>query len=116
MEKEKVALARADGAAEVAGYAIGVAEDKDLAYLIENTCLHCNKLMDKSEVKILPPSYIQERDQYVSRGVVKRRMMCLRCYNMLRSTAREKVRFDRFRNKGRLGTVKTTLIKILGNQ
>ncbi|MCL5239135.1 MAG: hypothetical protein M1286_01520 [Candidatus Marsarchaeota archaeon] len=109
-------MARQKTAGDEARYATEVAGDKDLVYLIENTCLHCNRLMNKAEVKILPPSYIQDRDQYVNNGVVKRRLMCLHCYNELRSTAREKVRFDRFRNKSRIGAVKTTLVKILGNQ
>ncbi len=112
---DAVALAREKVAGKETEYAMGAGEDRDMAYLIENTCIHCNRLMSKTEVKILPPSYIQERDQYVSGGVVKRRLMCLSCYNMLRSTAREKVRFDRFRNRGRLQTVRTTLVKMLGS-
>ena len=110
------AFARKTSASDEAEYAAEVAEDKDLVYLIENTCIHCNKLMNKSEVKILPPSYIQERDQYVSGGVVKRRLMCLQCYNTLRSTAKERVRFDRFRNRSRIGLVRTALVKILGSE
>jgi hypothetical protein len=73
-------------------YAAGVAEGKDLAYLVENTCIHCNKLMGKGEVKIMPPSYIQERDPYVNRGVVRKRLMCVSCYNVIRATTRERVR------------------------
>jgi hypothetical protein len=110
------AFASKISASDGAEYAAEVAEDKDLVYLIENTCIHCNRLMGKSEVKILPPSYIQERDQYVSGGVVKRRLMCLQCYNTLRSTAREKVKFDRFRNKNRTGFIRTAIVRMLGSE
>ncbi len=110
------AFARKTAASDGAEYAAEVAEDKDLVYLIENTCIHCNRLMSKSEVKILPPSYIQERDQYVSGGVVKRRLMCLQCYNTLRSTTREKVRFDRFRSRNRMQLVRTAIVRMLGSE
>ncbi len=116
IEEGVPAYARKVCASDEAEYAAEVAEDKDLVYLIENTCIHCNRLMSKSEVKILPPSYIQEHDQYVGAGVVKRRLMCLQCYNTLRSTARERVKFDRFRNKSRLGFVKNALVRVLSSE
>ncbi|MDE1854896.1 MAG: hypothetical protein KGH57_01060 [Candidatus Micrarchaeota archaeon] len=114
--EEVPAFARKASATDEAEYAAEVAEDRDLVYLIENTCIHCNKLMSKSEVKILPPSYIQERDQYVSGGVVKRRLMCLQCYNALRSSTRQRARFDRFRSRSGAGIVRTALVKLLGSE
>ncbi len=68
-------------------------EDKDLIYIIENTCMNCNKLMGKLDIKILPPSYIQDRDTYVRNGIVKRRIMCMQCYNEARHSSVSKVRF-----------------------
>ena len=116
-EMEEVpAFARKTAASDEAEYAAEVAEDKDLVYLIENTCIHCNKLMNKSEVKILPPSYIQERDQYVSGGVVKRRLMCLQCYNELRSMTKQRSRFSMLRTRNRTGLVRTTLVRLLGGE
>lgn len=91
-------FARKRPASDGKEYEAAVAEGKDLGYLVENTCIHCNRLIKQSEVKILPPSYIQERDPYVSSGFVKKRLMCINCYNMIRYTSREKVRFDRYRN------------------
>ena len=96
-------------------YAACIAEGKDLAYLVENTCIHCNRLMKKGETKILPPSYVQERDLYVSNGTVKRRLMCVSCYNTIRATAKEKVRFNRYREEGR-PRLFSTAIKLLTNR
>ncbi|MGA3020489.1 MAG: hypothetical protein ABSD68_00885 [Candidatus Micrarchaeales archaeon] len=86
-------FARKKSASDEIEYAVDVAEDKDLVYLIENTCMCCNRLMKKDEIRVLPPKYIQERDPYVNNNIVRRRMMCVSCYNTLRSTARERVRF-----------------------
>ena len=71
------------------------AESKDLAYLIENTCMYCGRLMAKDEVKILPPSYIVERDPYVRNGVVRRRLMCVSCYNKIRAASHNRVTFEK---------------------
>ena len=109
-------FARKRSASDGLEYAIDVAEDKDLVYLVENTCIHCSRLMSKSEVKILPPSYIQERDQYVSRGIVKKRMLCLQCYSTIRATAKEKVAFDRYRNASRAQALKTAFSRFLANR
>jgi hypothetical protein len=96
-------------------YATEVAEDKDLVYLIQNTCIYCNRLMGKNEVKILPPSYIQERDQYVNGGVVKRRLMCLQCYNNVRSASRQRVKFDRYRHN-RAQLLRGTISRLLASR
>jgi len=74
-------------------YAVDEAEKKDLAYIIENTCMYCGKLMAKDEVKILPPSYIIERDPYVKAGIAKKRLMCVNCYNKIKVAAKERVAF-----------------------
>lgn len=116
LEEEVPAFARKRAASDEEEYAAEVAEDKDLVYLIENTCIHCNRLMNKSEVKILPPSYIQERDRYVSDGIVKRRLMCVQCYSTLRSASRERVRFDRYKNANRMQVVRTVLVRLLGSK
>ncbi len=117
MEIEEIpAFARKRSASDGMEYAADVAEDSDLVYLIENTCLHCSKLMSKSEIKILPPSYIQQRDRYVSGGVVKKRLMCVGCYNTLRSTSREKVRFDRFKNSNSLPFIRATISRLLSGR
>jgi hypothetical protein len=108
-------FARKRAASDEHEYATAVAEGKDLAYLVENTCIHCNRLIKKGEVKILPPGYIQERDPYVSNGTVKRRLMCISCYNTIRSTTREKVRFDRYRDDTRPQLFRTA-IKMLANR
>ncbi|MDE1767847.1 MAG: hypothetical protein KGH64_02225 [Candidatus Micrarchaeota archaeon] len=73
-------------------YTVENAERKDLVYLVENSCLSCNKLMGKSEVKVIPPRYIQERDYYVSSGAVSKRLMCVSCYNALKTVTRTKVK------------------------
>ena len=96
-------------------YRAAEAEGRNLEYMVENACIHCNRLMRKGEVKILPPSYIQERDPYVSNGTVKRRLMCVNCYNTIRSTTKEKVRFDRYREDCRPQLFRTA-IKLLTNR
>jgi ferredoxin len=117
LEEEKLpGFARKRAASDEAEYAADVAENKDLVYLIENTCIHCNRLMSKSEVKILPPSYIQQRDPNVSAGVVKRRLMCIQCYNALSSGLRQRVKFDRYKNANRVQMVKTALVRLLNGQ
>ena len=108
------AFARKRSASDGLEYAADIAEDRDLVYLVENTCIRCSRLMEKGEIKILPPSYIQEKDRYVSSGIVKKRLMCVGCYNTLRSTSREKVRFDRFRNKNRIQLVRSAITRMLG--
>jgi len=111
-------FAKKRSASDDVEYAADIAEDKDLVYLVENTCIHCNKLMKQGELKILPPSYMQERDPYVSKGVVKKRTMCVSCYNAIRSTAREKIRFDRFRsnNNNRTQIIKSIISRLVPNR
>jgi predicted PP-loop superfamily ATPase len=72
---------------------VGEAEMADLAHLVENSCMSCNRLLNRSEIKVVPPRYVQERDQYVKAGAVNRRLMCINCYNALRKVTRTRVRY-----------------------
>ena len=73
-------------------YSTGDAERRDLAYLVENSCISCNRLLGRGEVKVVPPRYIQNRDEYVRSGAVARRLMCVQCYNALKTVTRSRVR------------------------
>jgi hypothetical protein len=73
-------------------YTVDSAERKDLAYLVENSCISCNKQLSMQDVKIVPPRYIQERDHYVRNGAVSRRLMCVACYNTLKTVTRTRIR------------------------
>lgn len=95
-EMKSIGGAEAGGCREAAGLRESRGE---FARMVEGTCMYCNRLMEKGEIKVLPPSYIQERDPYVRRGTVKRRLMCLKCYNTIRGMAKEKARFSEAWNK-----------------
>ncbi len=69
------------------------AESRDLAYLVENTCMSCTRLMKKDEIKVVPPRYVQERDHYVRSGAVGRRLMCVVCYNALKTVTKSRARY-----------------------
>jgi hypothetical protein len=86
-------FARKRAAADGGEYFVEEAEGKDLAYIVEHSCIHCNRLLGPQEVKILPPSYVQDRDPYVNCGLVKRRLMCVGCYNILRSSSRTRAKY-----------------------
>ncbi len=75
------------GKIEKRSLAEGLGEDVERR-LIANGCFRCNRQLGDREVKVLLPRYVQERDPYVSGGVVRRRFMCLNCYNRLRSLGR----------------------------
>lgn len=68
-------------------------ERRDLAHLVENSCMSCNRLLGRREIKVVPPRYIQERDQYVKSGAVSRRLMCVNCYNTLKTVTRSRIRY-----------------------
>ncbi|MHB1830323.1 MAG: hypothetical protein ACYCO0_02925 [Candidatus Micrarchaeaceae archaeon] len=72
---------------------VGDAESKDLAYLVKNSCLSCNRLLKANEIKIVPPRYVQERDHYVKAGAVEKRLMCVGCYNSLRRVTKSRLRY-----------------------
>ena len=82
------AFARKVAASDGLEYSVDEAEYKDLIYLVENTCIKCNKFLGKDDIKIVPPRYIQERDPQVRNGIVDRRVMCSSCYSSLRSLTR----------------------------
>jgi hypothetical protein len=72
---------------------VNEAERMDLAHLVENSCISCNRLLNKNEIKVVPPRYVQERDQYVKSGAVSRRLMCVNCYNALKTVTRTRMRY-----------------------
>jgi len=71
---------------------VSEAEEKDLRKMIETSCMHCNRVLARDEVKVVPPQMIQEQDRYVSSGEVTRRVMCTLCYERMASSTRERVR------------------------
>ena len=48
---------------------------------VENSCMDCGKEFGKDEIRVIPPRRMQERDRYVQAKLVKRRMLCMKCYN-----------------------------------
>ncbi|MGI0141849.1 MAG: hypothetical protein ACREBF_04355 [Candidatus Micrarchaeales archaeon] len=78
---------------------VSEAEERDLKKMIESSCMHCNKLIGRGEVKVVPPQTIQEQDRYVASGEVQRRVLCTQCYEKMTSSARERVR-QRYRQMG----------------
>ena len=89
-------------------YYIDEAEEKDLKKLIENSCMVCGRPLSRSEVKIVPPLYMQEKDKYVMEGIVSRRVMCVACYNSITSSTREKVKTkDRVIRRHKAGGIGT---------
>ncbi len=79
-------------ASEDKEYSVEKAESVDLKYLVENSCISCNRHLGAYEIKIVPPRYIQERDNYVRKGAVARRLMCVKCYNVLKNVTRTRIR------------------------
>lgn len=74
-------------------YSVEEAESKDLKHLVENSCISCNRLLKSGEIKVVPPRYIQERDQYVRSGAVDRRLMCVLCYNALKTVTQNRAKY-----------------------
>jgi hypothetical protein len=68
------------------------AEAGDLRHLVENSCIACNAMLRGDSVRIVPPGYIQERDPYVRKGLVHKRMMCVSCYNNLGIARRNRLK------------------------
>jgi hypothetical protein len=101
MENNKVSLGYGDRQSDFATktaasdnirYTVDEAERRDLIYIIENSCIACNKPFKSNEVKIVPTRYVQERDEYVRSGVVNRRYICAGCYNTMKYSTITKVR------------------------
>ncbi len=80
-------------------YKVSEAEEKDLKNMVENSCMACNRLLAKGEIKVVPPEYVQERDPYVLEGFVKRRVLCVACYEKMTSSTRERVK-AKYKNVG----------------
>ena len=80
-------------------YSVSEAEEMDLRKMVENSCMRCNRLLGRGEIKIVPPQYVQEQDEYVSSGVVTRRILCTECYERMVSSTRERIR-SRYRAMG----------------
>ncbi|MDE1845746.1 MAG: hypothetical protein KGH53_00465 [Candidatus Micrarchaeota archaeon] len=93
-------------------YLVSEAEEKDLKRMIESSCMHCNRLMARDEIKVVPPQSIQEQDRYVSSGAVARRVLCTQCYERMTSSTRERVRM-RYRQIGR--SLRSRLFRALAN-
>ena len=55
---------------------------------IENSCIDCGRLIKSAEIKIMPPRYMLEHDPSFMRGLVDKRVLCVSCYNNMRSTVR----------------------------
>jgi len=70
------------------------AEEKDLAYIAENTCMVCGRRFRPGELKIVPSQSVQEEDIYVMHGIVPRRYICTDCYESMTSNTREKIKSD----------------------
>lgn len=86
------AFAKKCSASDNREYSVEEAESRDFIYLLENSCLECNRAFSGNETKIIPPSYIQERDVYVRTGIVYKRYMCIACYNTVRSPQKLRVK------------------------
>jgi hypothetical protein len=93
-------------------YAVDSAERRDLAYLVENSCISCNRPIMQGEVKIVPPRYVQERDHYVRNGAVRRRLMCVACYDTFKTVTRTRIRI---RNSESRATKRDFLVKTVIN-
>ena len=72
---------------------VAEAEEKDLRHLVENSCISCNRFLENVEIKVVPPRYIQEKDRYVRSGAINRRLMCVQCYNALKSVTHNSARY-----------------------
>ncbi len=71
--------------------AVDEAEGESLRYLVENSCITCDKLLPRYTVRILVPAYMQERDASVRGGIARRRLMCVDCYNSMRVAHRQRM-------------------------
>ena len=69
-------------------YDVADAENLDLKYVIENSCMTCNKLLYGNVIRIVPSRYLQEHDKYVRGGLVTKRPMCVTCYSSVKSLTR----------------------------
>ncbi|MCL5675310.1 MAG: hypothetical protein M1611_01725 [Candidatus Marsarchaeota archaeon] len=96
-------------ASDGAEHDVDETEERDLSYIIQDSCMQCSKPFTASMLKVLPPRYIQERDQYVRKGIVARRFMCVPCYNSFDSKARVKMKRAVTASTGRNAVVRSLL-------
>jgi len=87
------------------------AEEKDLAYIAENTCMVCGRRFRPGELKIVPPQRVQEEDIYVMNGVVPKRYICTNCYDNMTSNTREKIKSDYIAKADVTNKIIRTLVK-----
>jgi hypothetical protein len=78
-EAEKGRMPLGDGVE----YDLDGSEARDLAYLMENSCISCDRVLPKYSVRIVPSRYMQERDSYVKSGLAARRLLCTECYGTM---------------------------------
>ncbi len=55
---------------------------------LEKSCMECGRLIKSVEIKVMPPRYMLERDPSFVQGLVDKRVLCVGCYNNMRSTVR----------------------------
>jgi hypothetical protein len=113
-ERETLGYNKKVAASDGQEYRISEAEEKDLKHIIENSCMRCNRLIPKNEIKVVPPRCVQEQDRYVLSGFVSRRVLCVACYDKMVSSTRERIkaRYRGARNAiraGGVGAVRTLL-------
>ncbi len=85
-------------------YDVADAENLDLKYVIENSCMTCNRLLHGSAIRVLPSRYLQEHDRYVRSGIVSKRPMCVACYNSMKSLTRVSIKKEQ-------GTLKNQFVR-----
>ncbi len=81
--------------AETASPVLAEDETQDILQIIQNSCMRCDRKIGKSEVRVVPPQIVQEQDSYVAAGKISKRVMCVPCYNELKTPSR--VRFEQKR-------------------
>ncbi len=86
------------------------AEEKDLAYIAENTCMVCGRRFRNGEVKIVPPQMVQDQDIYVKNGIVAKRYICTDCYDNMTSQTRERIKSE---YKQEIEGIRSKIIKSL---
>ena len=82
-------------------YKLDRAEARDLAYLVENSCISCDRVLPKYTVRIVPPRYVQERDEYVRSGFAAKRLLCTECYGTMSKSHRSRMRQSPLVRNGR---------------
>lgn len=109
MEDERGELRREGGVtrrkpavAPEAAYETDEEEAESLKYLVENSCISCDKILPRYSIRILPPAYVQERDEHVRSGLASRRLMCIDCYNTMRVVHRQRLRKNPMAQKSSL--------------